>query len=163
MDERRLNSFQEVHHPLVSSVLYLSEAEAGPTLVTDQRLRGHLRDSSRVTGIANRQDKRTKKRKVCELKIGADFQSSLEDEKAYAATRGWLCPAAANRLLLFDGSLLHGVVPGKLKEKPFTHPASEALAVQHEKKKLTAGGERRITLMVRCRYAWRHMRSFDCV
>ena len=27
------------------------------------------------------------------------------------ATQGWLCPTRANRLLFFDGSLLHGVVP----------------------------------------------------
>merc|ERR1711959_622940 len=41
---------------------------------------------------------------------------TLVTEQAMAdkrlAPRGWLCRAKENRLLLFDGSLLHGVVPG---------------------------------------------------
>jgi len=32
-------------------------------------------------------------------------------ERGSEAKRAWLCPPALNRLLLFDGSLLHGVVP----------------------------------------------------
>ena len=29
------------------------------------------------------------------------------------ATRGWLVPPATNRFVVFDGRVLHGVVPGR--------------------------------------------------
>jgi hypothetical protein len=57
-------------HPLVSSVLYLSDDDAlPPTLVTNQRL------------------------------------------NEGPATEAWLCEPRLNRLLVFDGALLHGVPP----------------------------------------------------
>lgn len=31
----------------------------------------------------------------------------------HLATKAWMCPAKSNRLLAFDGKVLHGVVPGK--------------------------------------------------
>ncbi|GAB5361570.1 hypothetical protein AAMO2058_000724200 [Amorphochlora amoebiformis] len=60
----------EVRHPIVSTVLYLSEGVGGPTMVTDQR-----RDQA-------------------------------------LATFGALAFPKVNRLVAFDGSVLHGVIPG---------------------------------------------------
>ena len=63
----------EVKHPLVSSIIYLSdEGCGGPSLITDQRL--------------------------------GDTQ---------LAQNGWLTHPKKNRLVLFDGSVLHGVIPGR--------------------------------------------------
>jgi hypothetical protein len=63
----------EVKHPLVSSILYLSEEGCGgPSLMTDQR---------------------------------------LGDEEL--AQNGWLAFPKRNRLVVFDGSVLHGVIPGR--------------------------------------------------
>jgi len=63
----------EVKHPLVSSIIYLSdEGCGGPSLMTDQRLGDN------------------------EL-----------------AQNGWLAYPKKNRLVVFDGSVLHGVIPGR--------------------------------------------------
>jgi len=63
----------EVKHPLVSSILYLSEEGCGgPSLMTDQRL--------------------------------GDTE---------LAQNGWLAYPKRNRLVVFDGSVLHGVIPGR--------------------------------------------------
>ena len=63
----------EVKHPLVSSIIYLSdEGCGGPSLITDQRL--------------------------------GDTQ---------LAQNGWLSHPKLNRLVVFDGSVLHGVIPGR--------------------------------------------------
>ncbi|KAI8839274.1 hypothetical protein BC829DRAFT_492846 [Chytridium lagenaria] len=61
------------HHPIVSSVLYLTEVEGlgGPTVVTNQRIGDGL------------------------------------------ATRGWMVAPRLNRFAVFDGKVLHGVVPGR--------------------------------------------------
>lgn len=63
----------EVKHPLVSSIMYLSEEGCGgPSLMTDQRL--------------------------------GDTE---------LAQNGWLAFPKRNRLVVFDGSVLHGVIPGR--------------------------------------------------
>ena len=71
LDGDENTAFRDGLHPLISAVLYLSnQADAAPTLVTDQTL---------------------------------DSDSE--------ASQAWLCHPAENRLLLFDGKLLHGVTP----------------------------------------------------
>ncbi|KAL6759015.1 hypothetical protein V8C86DRAFT_2583355 [Haematococcus lacustris] len=60
-----------VSNPLVSSVLYLTDAVGGPTLVTPQRF----------------------------------MQTRM-------AQHGWLVAPRVNRLTVFDGAVLHGVIPG---------------------------------------------------
>jgi len=60
-----------VRHPIVSTVLYLTEGIGGPTLVTNQRLGDNL------------------------------------------AERGWLAHPGLNRLTMFKGNVLHGVIPGR--------------------------------------------------
>ncbi|KAL6759011.1 hypothetical protein V8C86DRAFT_3092264 [Haematococcus lacustris] len=60
-----------VSNPLVSSVLYLTDAVGGPTLVTPQRF----------------------------------MQTRM-------AQHGWLVAPRVNRLTVFDGEVLHGVIPG---------------------------------------------------
>lgn len=63
----------EVKHPLVSSIIYLSEEGCGgPSLITDQK---------------------------------------LGDTKL--AQKGWLTHPKRNRLVIFDGKVLHGVIPGR--------------------------------------------------
>jgi len=63
----------QVKHPLVSSIIYLSEEGCGgPSLITDQKL--------------------------------GDTQ---------LAQNGWLTHPKRNRLVLFDGKVLHGVIPGR--------------------------------------------------
>ena len=63
----------EVKHPLVSSIIYLSEEGCGgPSLMTDQRL--------------------------------GDTE---------LAQNGWMAFPKRNRLVVFDGSVLHGVIPGR--------------------------------------------------
>lgn len=61
-----------IRHPLLSTVLYLSDNECnGPTLITNQKLGGDLAD------------------------------------------KGWIAIPKVNRLVAFDATYLHGVVPGK--------------------------------------------------
>ncbi len=63
----------EVKHPLVSSIIYLSEEGCGgPSLMTDQRL-----------------------------------------DDTQLAQNGWLSYPKLNRMVVFDGSVLHGVIPGR--------------------------------------------------
>ena len=74
VDERRLRQGRtaySLHHPIASSVLYLSD-HGGPTLVIDQ--------TASLRGLGS---------------------------------TGWAVSAACNRLLLFKGDLLHGVLPGE--------------------------------------------------
>ena len=44
------------------------------------------------------------------------FHSTVNEDDTAEVT--WLCPPKSNRLLLFDGSLLHGVVPYIMHRKP---------------------------------------------
>ncbi|KAL6755288.1 hypothetical protein V8C86DRAFT_1760269, partial [Haematococcus lacustris] len=83
-----------VSNPLVSSVLYLTDAVGGPTLVTPQRF----------------------------------MQTCLAQHGCLVATANQL---AVNRLTVFNGAVLHGVIPGSgvvmvplkvpLKENPSHH------------------------------------------
>jgi len=62
----------------------------------------------------------------------------------HLATKGWMCPAAANRLLVFDGKVLHGVVPGKAADDDVTTTATTSTSVR-----------RRVTVMLAF---WRRIR-----
>ncbi|RKO93747.1 hypothetical protein BDK51DRAFT_29285 [Blyttiomyces helicus] len=70
-DEGREREGGRPRHPIVSTVMYLTDGVGGPTLVTDQRIGGGL------------------------------------------AERGWAVYPKENRLTAFDGSVLHGVIPGR--------------------------------------------------
>jgi len=60
-----------VRHPLISTVLYLSESDTGgPTIVTTQTIGGQM------------------------------------------AQKGWVMSPRTNRLVMFQGNMLHGVIPG---------------------------------------------------
>lgn len=69
-------------HPVVSSVLYLS-AEGGPTVLFDQTL---------------------------ERPSGAGAEGAAAEPRPAAPAQALVCAPAENRMLLFDGRLLHGVL-----------------------------------------------------
>jgi methyl-CpG-binding domain protein 4 len=75
-----------LRHPIVSTILYItaSGGGGGPSLVTNQR----LEDDSTGDG-----DK--------------------PSQPQCLATQGWLAHPKVQRLVAFDGRVLHGVVPGK--------------------------------------------------
>uniref|UniRef100_A0A7S4AUS3 Uncharacterized protein n=1 Tax=Pseudo-nitzschia australis TaxID=44445 RepID=A0A7S4AUS3_9STRA len=75
-------------HPIVSTVLNLSSHSkvGGPTLVTNQRLAGNSNSNNSNTNTATTH---------------------------LSSVRGWLVPSKPARLVCFDGSVLHGVIPGK--------------------------------------------------
>ena len=81
LDERRLHASGTVHSPLLSCVLYLLVGGGTPNPT--------LVTSQKHGG-------------------GGGDEEGEEDEEEDVA---WLCEPVVNRLLAFDGSLLHGVVP----------------------------------------------------
>jgi hypothetical protein len=83
-DEGSLKRGLGLKHPEVSVVLYLRAGLAGsPTLVTSQRFG----------------------------EVSLDDDDDDENQEELADVCGELCFPRDNRLLMFDGSLLHGVVP----------------------------------------------------
>lgn len=85
-------------HPIISTVVYLTCAVGGPTLITNQTLK-----SDRL------------------------------------ADQGWLIHPRENRLAMFDGNVLHGVIPGR------SFPADAASGVEV---RAPDGGLRRTTFMI---------------
>eukprot|EP00041_Stephanoeca_diplocostata_P028909 m.837139 g.837139 ORF g.837139 m.837139 type:complete len:292 (+) comp23460_c0_seq21:1062-1937(+) len=97
LDERSLLERGVVRHPAVSCVLYLDAGGGAPTLVTNES-------------------------------IATSTQPN--DGGAHAAeiwaSEGWQCTPLENRLLMFDGSLLHGVVPAAGTSGPRTDDAGHS-------------------------------------
>jgi hypothetical protein len=81
-DEGAFSASHVMRTPRLSTVLYLSD-EGGPTFVVDQALR---------------------------ITVNADGSESAATEPE-RAERAWLIAPKRNRLLIFDGALLHGVRP----------------------------------------------------
>ena len=77
-----------VRHPIMSTVLYLTEGIGGPTLVTNQRLGDMLPEKAWLAHPGHKKCIKTLR------------QLNL------------LCCQGSNRLTMFKGDLLHGVVPG---------------------------------------------------
>jgi len=68
----------------------------------------------------------------------------------HLATRGWMCPAAVNRLLAFDGKVLHGVIPGKQqRQQSPSHPSAPT------RSQTQPASARRVTVMLAF---WRRIR-----
>jgi hypothetical protein len=117
----------QLMHPLYSSVLYLSAA-GGPTLVLDQVPRMGQEEQQQQ----QQRKKEREQQQQPELDSPAQQQQEQGEEQAAGkgcadpaavvagpvgqscllARRAWLVQPAANRLLMFKGDRLHGVVPG---------------------------------------------------
>ena len=78
-------------HPIVSTVCYLTAPCGGPTLVTDQTMAGD--DDSPTTTTTT-------------------TTTTTSQSTGSGAAQGWLCAPRRNRMLVFDGTLLHCVLPG---------------------------------------------------
>eukprot|EP00935_MAST-01C_sp_MAST-1C-sp1_P000847 g847.t1 len=87
-------------HPIISTVTFLTAGVGGPTLITDQRA---CEDEERK-GLVKANEKGEGR--------GEEDKGTAQVAKATVSTKGWLVAPAANRLVCFDGSLLHCVLPG---------------------------------------------------
>jgi hypothetical protein len=82
-------------HPRVSSVLYITSA-GGPTLVLEQTPQQGVGTGAAAAGAG----------------AAAAGAEGCDDDARLLAHRAWLVRPASNRLLLFQGDLLHGVLSG---------------------------------------------------
>ena len=100
LDEERVHTCDPPPHPAVSCVMYLDAEGGAQTLVTDHhvsvRPTSGTESSSATTTTAA---------------ATTTTDTSGTGVSNGAATQGWLCAPKPNRCLLFDGGLLHGVVP----------------------------------------------------
>lgn len=87
----------------------------------------------------------------------SDIDSELDDEgSGDSASEGsgegeemaWMCPPKTNRLLLFEGSLLHGVVPHIKREENQEHEKQDLCMSSGVGKNTTAAVSPRVTLMI---------------
>jgi hypothetical protein len=96
-------------HPTCSSVLYLTSG-GGPTLVLEQTPgMGEQQQGEQQQG-----EQQQGEQQQGQQEQGEQGGQAAEDGGGAQplAERGWLVQPAANRLLLFPGNLLHGVLPG---------------------------------------------------
>eukprot|EP00603_Paraphysomonas_imperforata_P000829 CAMPEP_0114417378 /NCGR_PEP_ID=MMETSP0103-20121206/2931_1 /TAXON_ID=37642 ORGANISM="Paraphysomonas imperforata, Strain PA2" /NCGR_SAMPLE_ID=MMETSP0103 /ASSEMBLY_ACC=CAM_ASM_000201 /LENGTH=539 /DNA_ID=CAMNT_0001585665 /DNA_START=54 /DNA_END=1673 /DNA_ORIENTATION=- len=109
-------------HPFVSSVLYLDDggSSGAPTLVTNQSvLQNVYYDESECSGDEDSKEELEEEEEEGVRARNEDKGGNENDNKDNENEEeiAWLCPPKTNRLLLFDGSLMHGVVPHLRKDK----------------------------------------------
>lgn len=82
------------HAPILSTVLYV-EAEGGPTVVANLSVAESHRRATHPPG-----------------------EHAVPSDALRGDGRAWVVPAVANRVLWFDGGLLHGVLPAAIEPPP---------------------------------------------
>ena len=102
-------------HPIVSTVTYLTSPCGGPTLVTDQTMPPVDHDSHEGGGGPSASEQRPTKRRR--------GSPAAPPPPLPSTGRGWAVVPNPNRCLVFNGSLLHCVLPGV---GPRPDPAGEA-------------------------------------
>ena len=125
-DELALAQGGEVHHPLMSSVVYLTGSSQGgaPTLVLDQFPTMGSKTSSQESPEDAESSAESKKEARAKNGGGEgqemnedgdddddDDDDDEDDADAKFATRGWLARPEDGAFLVFPGDRLHGVLP----------------------------------------------------
>ncbi|CAM9094687.1 unnamed protein product [Phaeothamnion confervicola] len=157
-DEAGLRSCHTVRHPAVSSVLYLSRGGGGSS---------HGGGASGGGGSSDSGCKDGRSSSGGDTALDAALPASsdghgptlITDQRLNLspAKTAWLAWPRENRLCLFDGALLHGVLPALPPALPPYGEANNGGGIgssgvgngaAEEKEDHGAGGERRLTLMI---------------
>lgn len=153
-DERSLRAGAEVAHPLVSAVLFLevpddddrgdddgADAAAAGDPEGSRGSRGRCRGGrGRVVG-GNRSGSKGGT-VVIDQRLGEGARSSVGSAEGGEGQHAWVAQPVANRVIAFDGGLLHGVLPAAAADRPAGDGEHSEGGGKHGTK------PRRLTLMV---------------